>query len=335
MALTSIIGNVTFKHVWGKFRAVLAEDVTQGALLSPSSSEDGWVEADQSDSEGAQAIALQAGSDGDTIWACLGAEVADGDEDSIAASGDVGSALYLAEDGDVSLSEGGTFAQTVGWVGSTYTLVLVPQVSLSGTSATISGNVSIGGTLGVTGNTTLSGTLAVTKATTLTGALAINGGATVASGKNLTLTKGTLTNTEGDIVATKGDITATEGDINVTAGHIIMTAGMIKPKVDDGVDGATALDSTSNIICCELTEDTTLTLPTASAGLWYEVYHKSGDKVLTIAPNTSDKIVDPADGGLHDKLYDDKGLDCHVKLVAVDDTNWICTSLNGDWTGAD
>jgi hypothetical protein len=159
----------------------------------------------------------------------------------------------------------------------------------------------------------LSGTLAVTGATTLTGALAANGGITIGSGKNLTLTKGSIAMTEG---------------------HIAMTKGMIKPAVSDGATGSVTVATEYNVICVEAAANTTLTLPTAVAGLMYHIVHKSGDFTVAVTAGASDKIIDPADGGLSDTLTDDKGLDCHLTLVAVDDTNWVCTSINGDWTGS-
>ncbi len=63
---------------------------------------------------------------------------------------------------------------------------------ITGTTATFSGNETVGGTLGVTGNTTIGGTLGVTGATTLGSTLAVTGNETV--GGNLATT-GTLTQT--------------------------------------------------------------------------------------------------------------------------------------------
>ncbi len=183
MALTSIIGKTVFKHIYGKFKVYLYSAVTQGALIAADSSNDGWILADQSTSVAASAIAMEAGAAGATIWACMAAEVATINEGSsvCAASGDVGSALYLSEDGDVSLTAGTTFAQNVGYVTSTGTFILLPSTSLSGTDVSLSGNLSVGGTLGVTGNTAFSGT--ITSGTTGAPAGDVTFWPTVAGGK--------------------------------------------------------------------------------------------------------------------------------------------------------
>lgn len=294
----------TILQAWGKFRSYCYEAVDVGDLLARDTSNNGWIPADQGDSEAAEAIALENGDAGDTIWMALAVVIEAPPTESTGAwsaqalclAEDVGSVLYVGESGKAQSSQGATLGQQVGFMTSTSTAVLCPGGYLTTTSLS------------------LSSTLAVTGATTLTGALAANGGITIGSGKNLVLTKGNATLTEGTLAVTKG---------------------MIKPAVKDGATGAVELATEYNVVCVEAAADTTLTLPTAVAGLKYEIVHKSGDFTLTVTANTSDKIIDPADGEVHDKIADDKGLDCHITLVAVDDTNWVCTSLNGGWTGAD
>lgn len=76
-------------------------------------------------------------------------------------------------------------------------------------SASVTGNATVGGTLGVTGATTLVAaaitTLTVSGASTLTGAVALNGGATVPTGKKLTLTDAPASATDA---ANKGYVDA-------------------------------------------------------------------------------------------------------------------------------
>lgn len=246
MALTSIVGTTVFKHTWGKFRFNAAEAISQGALISPDATGDGWYEADQGDSKGAVAIAMEAVASGGTGWACLGAEVApvvDESTDVCAASGDIGSALYLGEEGDVSLSAGGTFAQQVGWVTSTTSFVLVPQVSLSGTALSLSGNCSVGGTLGVTGAATLASTLAVT------GNVAVNTNkfaVTAASGNTtvagtLGVTGDVAVNTNKFTVAAASGNTVVAGTLGVTgkvsADDVDLASGAVLAGVGTGANG--------------------------------------------------------------------------------------------------
>ncbi|MDX9781304.1 MAG: hypothetical protein RBT66_09740 [bacterium] len=287
----------TILQAWGKFRGYCYEAVDVGDLLARDTSNNGWIPADQSDSEAAEAIALENGAAGDTIWMALAVVLeaapsesgGDWSAGTFCESTDVCLPLYVGESGKAQSSQGATCGQQVGFMLSTSTVLLCPGGYLTTTSLS------------------LSGTLAVTGATTLTGALAANGGITIGSGKDLTL----------------------------TAGDIVMTKGMIKPAVSDGATGSVTVATEYNVICVEAEANTTLTLPTAVAGLMYHIVHKSGDFTVAVTAGAGDKIIDPADGGVHDILTDDKGLDCHLTLVAVDDTNWVCTSINGDWTGSD
>ena len=320
----------TVLHSWGRFKAVLGEAAVAGDLLglSGSSASTAMVLADDSDGIAAVAVVCEDGSSGDTVTCALAAELkapvtlssgGAATQTYFADSTDyLGSPLYLGESGKVEETVGGTTAQVVGFLSARDRIVLTPGGSITGgagnfSTLAASGAVALSTTLAVTGNTTVGGTLEVTGASTLTGAAAINGGATVASTKTLTLTKGNVVMTEGNVAFTKGQV--------------------IEP-INDGTDKDQTLDNSWGTVICEITEDTELTLPTAAAGLRYTAIHKSGAYYLSVHAGTSDKIIDPADGGAHDYLKDDKGLDCHITLVAADDTNWVCTSLNGDWTGA-
>jgi len=316
---------------WGRFKAVMKDAVEVGDLLAPYSgaATSTLRLADDAGGLKALAVACEDGAAGDEITCALAAELqapytlATGGVATqlyfIGSTDYIGSPLYLDDSGKCDETTGASTKQQVGWVSARDKIFLVPgvvQAATAGSFTTLcaSGAAAFATTLEVTGNTTIGGTLEVTGIPTFTGAVAFNGGATVASAKNLTLTKGNLVMTEGNIVFTKGQV--------------------IEP-INDGIDGAKTLDSSYGTLVCELTNDSTMTLPTAVAGLRYTFVHKSGDKVLTVLAGTSDKIIDPGDGGVHDKLYDDQGLDCHLTLVAADATNWVCTSVNGDWTGAD
>ncbi|XUX01211.1 MAG: hypothetical protein TUN42_04275 [Dehalogenimonas sp.] len=292
MALSSIVGSTVFKQVWGKFRVYAYEALSQGALIGPNSTNDGWMEADQSDSLAARAVAMEAIAAGAWGWACLGAEVApyvDESTDVCAAATDVGSAVYLGEEGDISLSAGVTFAQEVGIVNGTTSILLIPAVSLSGTDLSLSGNETVGGTLGVTGNTTLGGTLAVTGASTLTG------GATIGTGKDLTFAKGGVVNA---VVTSSDDSTATAG-----CTHLVDTS----------------------------VKDVNLTLPAAAAGLNVRATCSSATKQLTVTAGSGDKLIN-ASGAQKDSAKANAAAYAHISLVAVDATNWITVGYQGTWT---
>jgi hypothetical protein len=315
MAYSDVSGKI-ITRVFGKFRGTAYVAVVPGNLLARDTTNEGWILADESDASVAEAVAVETIAAGAEGWMALACEIkapptiATGGvvtAGALAIAADVCDALYLDDDGLASDTEGSTTVQQVGFILSTERALLMPNVGITGTAISST-------TLTTSGNATVGGALAVTGTSTLTGAVAINGGATVASGKNLTMTKGNVLMTEGNVAFTKGQVL---------------------DSVNDGATGAATLDATDTVTVCELSADTTLTLPTAVAGQHFTVVHKSGDYVLTVKAGTSDKIIDPADGGVHDTIYDDKGLDCHISLVAADDTNWVCTSLNGGWAGAD
>lgn len=186
--------------------------------------------ADANNSRPMMAVALADAGSGETLRYAVAA-VLEAQESisgsvysagSLAASTDVNSTLYLSDTaGQYSTSASASIAQAVGWIISTKRVFIAAQQYLSATSQTLSG------TLAVTGAVTMSSTLEVTGASTLTGAVALNGGATVASGKNFTLTKGTLTNTEGNLVLTKGDATLTAGNLTLTLGDATLTEGAL------------------------------------------------------------------------------------------------------------
>jgi len=288
-------GSKIIQKSYGRFKMAMAEAVVAGDLITA----DGYL-ADAEDSKAASFVACEAGAALAVITVAMAAEIKKAP--TVATGGGVtrgdhggtaGTVLYLdggAEQGK-AIEDVGTIAQQVGWVVSQDQALLIPMHVLSGTNATFSGTLTVGG------------------------ATALNANVTIASTKTLTMTKGNITMTEGNVAFTKGQIS-----------H----------KVKDGHDKAYSVLVTDDIICCELTEDTTLTLPAAVAGMHFTIMHKSGDKTLTIVPTGDDKLIDncgaDADGGVHVKIVDDKGLDCYIKLVAVDATNWVPVAAGGTWT---
>ena len=138
----------------------------------------------------------------------------------------------------------------VGFVLSRTEFFLCPNTWLTGV------NISASGTLTVTGNSTLGGTLGVTGNTTLTGTLAAKDTVTVASGKNVVMTKGGVIEYVG---------TASKDAEMTTPGYMLVDTS---------------------------TKDVTITLPTAVAGWRCGAVCTSASKKLTVAANSSDKLID-------------------------------------------
>lgn len=320
--------------------------------------------ADANNSRPMMAVALHDAGSGDTLRYAVAAMLEAQESisgsvysaGSLAASTDVNSVLYLSDTaGEYSTSASAAIAQSVGWIVSTKRIFIAAQQYLSATSQTLSG------TLAVTGAVTLSSTLAVTGASTLTGALAANGGITVASGKNLTLTKGTLTNTEGNIVATKGDViitegaltmtkgsatltagdltltkgaaTLTEGDLTLTAGKIVLTDGYIK---NVAVTALTANQVLTEAMCGNVTVNTgsgdaiALTLPAAAAGLEYSIFQIAGSKNIVISAGSGDFII--ADNAADDNTATlTSNIGGSITLRAIDASNWVVLGSIGSW----
>ena len=165
----------------------------------------------------------------------------------------------------------------------------------------------------------------ITPATTITGLITANGGITVASGKDVTLTKGTLTNTEGNLVMTKGDITMTAGNITMTAGGVRETITAVADTPATAVtDGVYVVDTSA--------KDIVLTLPSAVAGMHIIVVATSATKQVEIDAASGDKLLNTSYVAT-DKVKANAAAGANIHLVAISTTNWLTigTSL-GTWT---
>lgn len=323
----------TILNAYAKVKAPIYATVVPGDLLTYDSGNYGFKLADQSDNLAASMVACESGVSGDTIDIAAAVEfetpatIGTGgavSDNNLAAAADVGKPLYIGESGKVSDSVGGTCTQIVGRIMSRTRALLMPMASLSGTALTLSGNLAVGGTLAVTG------------ASTLTGAVALNGGATVATGKDFTMVKGTLTNTEGDLVLTKGDATLTEGNLTLTAGNLAMTKGNITLTEGHLVDYVTSIsdDTAATIagtyIVDTTTKDVTLTLPAAAAGLTVTAIATSATKQLTVAAASGDKILEAYVA--KDKMKANAAAGAMITLRCLTTTNWIALDAGvGTW----
>jgi len=113
-------------EAWGKFKVTLLEAVEPGDLLSWYNTDNAYTVqfADQSDSQRADCIAVEGGVAGDTITACLKAELGTiptigthGDPTTVyfaAAADFFGAPLYLGESGKPASSAGATYKQMIG-----------------------------------------------------------------------------------------------------------------------------------------------------------------------------------------------------------------------------
>jgi hypothetical protein len=273
MAYTDVEGK-TILEAWGKFKGLLYADCDVGDLLSRDTTNDGWILADQSTSIVAEAVAMQNGVAGAEIWMCLAAVIeapptesaGDWSAGVLALTGDKCSLLYVGESGKAQSSAGGTLAQTVGIILTTSTAILKPNVYLTGTDMTLSGNASVGGTLGVTGAVTLASTLAVAEVATLTK------GATVGSGYNITFTKGGVLEYVGAVGA---DTTATSPGTYIAA----VSAADAKLTLPSAVAGLE------------------VTVIVDSATKQCTIVPGSGDKLLTVDYTAKDSVINTKGAG--------------------------------------
>ncbi len=334
MAYTDNDGK-TILHSFGRFRGTVYEAVKVGDLLSRDTANEGWILADEEASTVAEAVACQDIAAGAVGWMAMAVEIqapptesgGDWSAGVLAVGADVCSPLYLdggAEEGKASTSAGGTSVQHVGFILSTGRAILSPGQSLTGTAASHT-------TLAVSGTSTLG----TTNFSSGKNVALVKGNLTLTEG-DLTLTKGSATLTEGDLTLTKGALTLTEGDATLTDGDLIMTAGVVSMvRKTAKTETGTLSDAEQGYVEVSPVASTTLTLPTAAAGKYFLIKHLATTHTLIVAAGASDKLIDPSDGGVHDKATDDKGLDCILELRAVDAVNWLVIHHDGDWTFAD
>jgi hypothetical protein len=168
--------------------------------------------------------------------------------------------------------------------------------SSSVTSLTVSGNQTIGGTLGVTGTTTLSsasmtgnvnvgGNLAVTGATTLTGTSAHGGAATFSSTVNVTgaTTLSTLTATGN---ATLTSLTAT-GAATFSGTVTIPSGAGLNRVLTSNASGLASWSANPNTSIVSVTSSTTYTV---SANDKYVIYSNATTGTITLPDATSSGV---------------------------------------------
>ena len=228
MAYSDVSGKI-ITRAFGKFRGTAFVAVVPGNLLARDTTNEGWILADESDASVAEAVAVETIAAGAEGWMALACEIkapptiATGGvvtAGALAIADDVCDALYLADGGLASDTEGSTTVQQVGFILSTERALLMPNVGITGTAIssttlTTSGNATVGGALAVTGASTLTG------ATTVTGLITANGGLTLGSGDFVSgaPTKMTITSKAIDALLTAAEA----GVILVTADAKTMT----------------------------------------------------------------------------------------------------------------
>lgn len=192
---------------FGRFRANVMEAVVTGDLLNwyATDATSALQFADQSDSQAAQAVALEdiaAGAEGMCAMAAIlkaPTTLATGGVATqvyFGASSDFyGVALYLGESGKPASAQGGSYVQLVGYNINRYTIMLMPNTALTGVAGSFT-------TLAASGAVTHTGTTDATNSTS--GILVVTGGVGIAKklyvgtdfdvGGNATI-DGTLTQT--------------------------------------------------------------------------------------------------------------------------------------------
>lgn len=299
-------------HSWGRHKATVLAAVEVGDQLSryDTSATITYRIADQSDGYVAVAVACQDGAAGEEITCALAAQLkapttlATGGvatQTYFAESADfLGAPLYLGESGKPQSSVGATTPQQVGYLLARDIILLVPNSNLTGQAGSF---------------TTL----------TTSSTSALGGDVTVGSGKNLTMTKGTLTSTEGNVVLTKGNISMTAGDITITAGALrqVVTAVSTTPKTLTTAEvGLVVVDTSA--------ADIELTLPTASAGLECILTTTSATKQLNIIASAGDKILNVSHAA-KDSVKGAAAASNVIHLRALDATSWVSVASRGTW----
>lgn len=341
-------------HSWGRHRATVMEAVEVGDLVSRYVTDNAYTYqfADESDSQAAEAVALEDIAAAGTGWFALAAElkapVSVGTGGAVtrnyfaAAADFLGKPLYLSTTGGkASSSTGGSLVQVVGCLLARDRILLSPGGGLltgAGAFSTItaSGLVAVSDTTEATGSTDGSlktaGGMGIAKKLYVGTDFDVGGNAVI---------DGTLTQTgiatftaapifsAGFVVPTGFDVALTKGNLTLTAGVVNMIRKTAKTAT------ATLTDDEQGYVEVSPAAATTLTLPTAAAGKYFLIKHLATAQDLIVVAGASDKLIDPSDGGVHDKATDDKGLDCVLELRAVDAVNWLVIHHDGDWTFAD
>lgn len=268
---TDVAGK-TILEAWGKFQGYLYAACVVGDLLNRDTSNDGWKLATAS--LAADAVALENGAAGETIWMALAVviEAPPTESNGVWSAGVLSAAaicdpLYGAAAGKASLSATG-ISQRVGFILSTSKAVLCPSTYLTSTTLSLSGD------LAVTGDAAIGGTLAVTGATTLTGLLNANGGIKVDTDKFTVSAAGVVT--IASTLGVTGLATLTGGASLGSAAPFIMA---IKTYTSAGAivtSGFVGLANTAADMAM------TLAAPTAGSLLVIADTSASGTKSLTV-----------------------------------------------------
>lgn len=350
MAFTVRSGMIVL-HSWGRFRAQIRDSgCNVGDLVKwrRSSSDEGVERCDGATT--AWGVSLEERREDEWGWFATAVELkappqiasAGGavtqyywDTDTSTSDRLVGDPLYCTTDGKLSGTIS-TCSQVVGHIIDCDRALVTPNQYIIPSHAVITGGA---GTDLTVGTAAYMGTWKCASATDIT---LTKGNINLTAG-DITLTKGNLNITEfgiamtaGDLTLTKGNLVITEKDSKLTKGNIIITDGYFKEtRVTNKTATDTLTDNETRYVNCAPAGATVLTLPAAAAGKIVTVIHFSTAQNINIIAGSGDKIRDPEDGGEHDYLYDKKGVDGVVTLLAINASNWFVTYMNGTWVGAD
>jgi len=204
----------------GKFKVLLGGTVDVGDPIGFDASNNYAVLAEAATPYTVEGFAIQRGKAGDTIDCAVIISI-EARSGTLAASTDFGDSLYLSDTGTISTSVGSN-SITIGKILSSTTALLYPEKNVSGVDSAYSGDVTVGGTLGVTGNTSLGGTLDQTGVATFTAEDVHSAGLTIASGQKIT---GAGTGANGIILknlknAAASALSGTQKDIAIDIGGV-------------------------------------------------------------------------------------------------------------------
>jgi len=238
--------NVTGKRVCNpfcKFRGTAYVALKAGDLCALDTSNEGFILADQSSSIAAMCVAIENIAAGKEGWFALACEIEAPDTFSsgiwsagvLGLAADVCDPLYLAEDGEASDSAGGTFSQVVGFITATNRCVLQPQAAITGTTLSISGNASVGGTFGVTGKATFAeggGNIAA-KGLDISDGGTVTQITSITTGVTLSKTTGQITTDTDPSIAAGAEATFTVTNTLVAATDVVVAA--VATQFTDGL----------------------------------------------------------------------------------------------------
>jgi hypothetical protein len=326
MAYTDRAGK-TILNAFGVFQVAIADTVVPGDLIGPSTTDDAWILADEDEPTIAHAVAITAGVTGDVISAALAVnfQAPDTETDGVwtagtlAAAGDVGTALYLsATAGKAAIAQGGTTVQLVGYITSISTVFLSPGQFITGVSQTLSGALTVGGVVSLAAATTIAAAIKLQFRDT---------GIFIHSSADGKLTISADGAGLDDIILTG----------MVQPSRAVLPANVQKATL---TDVKTLADTDIGVVQVQTVDAKTITLPSTVVGYSYAIMNGGADAAVevTVAPAALDKVYGNGFTATDNKAIVNTKATAkkgdYIKLVGDGVNGWMITEINGIWARA-